>query len=403
MSIPSRFISVAAAVLLILQLSTPGLYGARGKSELPADIRELRLGDRIPAFTLPGVDGRSYRQNDFDGSRLLMVVFLSNHCPYSHAIEDRLMQLIAETSREDLAVVAISPNHPEAVRLDELGYSNFNDSFEEMQAYAQERGFTFPYLYDGDTQTTSKAFGCLATPHVFLFDAERRLRYAGRFDDSRYHDPATVTSPDAQRAVEALLAGKPVPVPLTKPVGCSTKWRETIGQVRAVDAKWSAIPAGLAPIDVEGVKVLARNDSKRWRVINVWATWCAPCVEEFPALMQLARRFANRDLEMITISVDEMKHEGRVRDFLSRHRAVPSNRLRRELKKDGREDVNFIYSGKQMDELIEALDPEWPGPVPHTVIIAPGGRIVFRHTGAVDISTLQTRIVEELGAYYNER
>ena len=83
----------------------------------------------------------------------------------------------------------------------------------------------WPYLYDGDTQATAKAYGCLATPHVFIFDADRKLRYKGRFDDSQYADPATVKSADTRKAVEALLAGEPVPVPIPKPHGCSTKWR----------------------------------------------------------------------------------------------------------------------------------------------------------------------------------
>src|SRR5439155_6203408 len=124
--------------------------------------------------------------------------------------ETRLLPLVAEMKGRGVAFVAINPNSPEAVSLGELGYSKYNDSFDEMKLYAKERGFTFPYLYDGEAQKTAKAYGCLCTPHVFLFDRDRRLRYMGRLDDSRFADPATVKSADARNAIDALLTGKPV-------------------------------------------------------------------------------------------------------------------------------------------------------------------------------------------------
>ena len=126
--------------------------------------------------------------------RANMVIFLSNHCPYSHAAETRLIPMAKEFKSQGLEVVAINPNNPESVRISELGFSKYNDSYEEMILYAKEVGFPFPYLYDGDHQVTAKAYGCLATPHVFLFEQERKLRYWGRVDDSRFEDINTVTS-----------------------------------------------------------------------------------------------------------------------------------------------------------------------------------------------------------------
>ncbi|MCU0787809.1 MAG: redoxin domain-containing protein [Verrucomicrobia bacterium] len=370
------------------------------KNGLPPDARELRIGDPAPDFSLPGVDGRTYALSDFESARVLMVIFLSNHCPYSHAVEGRLEQLIADTKAEGVAVVAISPNHPEAVRLDELGYSNYNDSFEEMKLYAEARGFTFPYLYDGETQTTAKAYGCLATPHVFIFDGDRRLHYKGRFDDSRFPDPATVQTADARLAVEALLAGRSVPVPETRPMGCSTKWLSLREEVRAVDQRLVDREVTLEAIDADGVKELARNDSDRLRLINVWATWCAPCVQEFPELTQLSRWLANRDFELITISIDDPKDEPKARAFLEKQHAVPSNRLQRLLRKEGRTSTNFIFTGAKVDALAAALDPEWPGPIPYTLVVAPGGRVVFRQAGRLEFDELRQTLLHELGPYY---
>jgi peroxiredoxin len=398
--------------LLLCLLLVPGLLsaqerkkrGADGKvdleSEMPSDAKRLAIGDAAPDFKLLGVDGKTYSLADFKSSRLLMVVFLSNHCPYSHAAETRLLPLAREFADKGLAVVAINPNSPDGVSVTELGYSKYNDSYEEMKLYAKEQGFPFPYVYDGDTQTTAKAYGCLATPHVFLFDQQRKLRYAGRVDDSRFADVASVKSFDARNAVVELLAGKPVTVPTTTVMGCATKWNSNKAEIAQAEEKWKAEPVDIAPIDAAGVAALAKNDSNRLRLINVWATWCAPCVEEFPELVSLSRRLGNRDFEMVTLSMDDPKMQAQAKKFLEKQHASPPNRLKRLLKSEGRDAVNFIYTGASTDELVKSLDPEWPGPLPHTIVVAPGGKIIYRHNGRVNISELQAKVIETLGPYY---
>ena len=370
------------------------------KSGLPADVRKLAIGDPAPDFSLKGVDGKTYSLADFKSAPVLMVVFLSNHCPFSHAVEDRLLPFYAGMKNRGLRIVAINPNHPDAVRIDELGYSKYNDSFDEMKLYAKEKGFNFPYLYDGDTQATAKAYGCLATPHVFLFDRERKLRYAGRYDDSRFADPATVKSPDTPNAVEALLAGRPVPVEMTKPMGCSTKWNEKKSDVAKAIEKWESTPVTVEKIDAAGIAALTKNNTKRLRVFNVWATWCAPCVEEFPGLVSITRQFGNRDFDLITVSMDDPKDEAKVKRFLEKQHAALPNKTRRSVEAEGRTTNNYLYTGASADDLIKALDPAWPGPLPHTVVIAPGGKILYRHNGLLDIEELRAKLIETMGPYY---
>jgi peroxiredoxin len=367
---------------------------------LPPDATRLNLGDSAPDFRLLGIDGKQHTLADYKAAKVLMVVFLSNHCPYSHAAETRLIPLAKEFKAKGLEVVAINPNSPEGIRVDELGYSKYNDSYEEMKLYARDVGFPFPYLYDGDHQVAAKAYGCLATPHVFLFDQERKLRYVGRVDDSRFEDPASVTSHDARNAVTEMLAGKPVTKPTTTVMGCSTKWNTKRDDVAKADQKWKAEPVDLALVDAEGVAKLAKNDSNRLRLVNVWATWCVPCVKEFPDLVSLTRRFGNRDFEMVTISMDDPKLQPQVKKFLERNYVSPSARLKKLLATEGRGPLNVLYTGASTDALVKALDPEWPGPLPHTVLIAPGGKIVWRHNGAVDPEVLKLKIVELLGPYY---
>ena len=372
------------------------------ESEMPADAKHLALGDAAPDFHLKGVDGKMYSLADFPASKapVLMVVFLSNHCPYSHAAETRLIPLAKEFAEKGLAVVAINPNSPEGVSVTELGYSKYNDSFEEMKLYARDQGFPFPYLYDGDTQVTARKYGCLATPHVFLFDRERRLRYVGHVDDSRFEDPKTVKAHDARNAVVELLAGKPVTVAQTKVTGCSTKWNTKRDDVAKAEEKWKAEPVDLDRIDAAGVAALAKNTSNRLRLVNVWATWCAPCVAEFPELVAYSRRFSTRDFELVTISLDDPKQEAQAKAFLANQHAVPSAHLKALLKAEGRGANNFIYTEASTDALVKALDPQWPGPLPHTVLIAPGGKILYRHNGPIDAAELQGLIVDALGPYY---
>jgi len=367
---------------------------------LPPDARRLALGDAAPDFKLLGIDGRQHTLADYKAAKLLMVVFLSNHCPYSHAAETRLIPLAQEFKSKGLEVVAINPNSPDGIRIDELGYSKYNDSYEEMKLYAKDAGFSFPYLYDGDHQVAAKAYGCLATPHVFLFDQERKLRYVGRVDDSRFEDLKSVTSHDARNAVVELLAGKPVTTPKTIVMGCSTKWNSKRDDVAKADEKWKAEPVALDLIDAAGVAALAKNSSNRLRLINVWATWCAPCVAEFPELVSLSRRVGNRDFEMVTISMDDAKMQPQVKRFLEQQHAVPSARLKKLLAAEGRGALNYLYTGASSDALVQALDPEWPGPLPHTILVAPGGKIVFRHNGAVDPEVLKRKVIELLGPYY---
>lgn len=409
MSRSSLFLLAAAAILACTFATAagadaparPALKGSGEDLEngLPPEIRRLAIGDAAPDFELPGIDGRTYTLADFKDAPVLMVVFLSNHCPYSHAAETRLLPLVAEMKSRGLAVVAINPNHPDAVAISELGYGKYNDSFEEMKPYAEEAGFTFPYLYDGETQATAKAYGALATPHVFLFDRDRKLRYAGRFDDNRFPGPEGVTSPDTRNALEAMFAGKPVPVPMTRPMGCSTKWISKKAKVSEGDEKWAHEPVTLETIDAAGVARLVANGSGKLRLINVWATWCAPCVEEFPELVKLTRQLGNRDFEVITISMDDPKQQARALQFLEARHAAAPGRLRRSLQREGRTTNNYLYTGGT-DALTAALDKEWPGPLPHTILVTPDGRIVYRHNGPLDFDELRDRIFAELGHYY---
>ena len=360
----------------------------------PPGFRKLAIGDQAPDFKLPGIDDRHWSLNDFKESEVLIVYFTSNHCPVCHAQDPRLLTLLKELTGRSVAIVAINPNSGDGLRPDELGYSKYDDSFEHMKLYAKDEGFEFPYLYDGATQSVAKSYGCLATPHVFVFDRERKLQYQGWLDDSRFPDASTVKRQDAKDAILALLDGKPVPVAETKPFGCSTKWREKIPDVIKDNENWEHAAITLDDIDSEGVAALVKNETDKYRLINVWSTSCVPCVTEFPGLVRISRRMGLRNFEFITLSTDLPDDREQVTKFLDKNRAALPARLKSSLEKEGRKSNNYLYTEASMDSLIQALDPDWEGPQPHTVLIAPGGKIVFRHTGEVKEEALLEKILD---------
>ncbi len=165
----------------------------------------LAIGSKAPDFKLPGIDGKTYSLSSFSKANILVIVFTCDHCPTAQAYEQRLIQLTKDYSSRGVAVVAIMPNDPKSVQLDELGYADLGDSFEEMKIHAKRKHFNFPYLFDGDHEDAAKAYGPVATPHVFIFDKERKLRYQGRIDDVE-KPTGTPKNSDTRNAIEALLA-----------------------------------------------------------------------------------------------------------------------------------------------------------------------------------------------------
>jgi thiol-disulfide isomerase/thioredoxin len=373
--------------LLFLSLLSGSLLGVVGRPAMadPPDLKTLPIGAKAPDFALPGVDGKTYSLKDFADAKALVVAFTCNHCPTAQAYEARFKAFAAAYAPKGVAFVAISPNDDRAVRLDELGYTDLGDSFADMKLRAKDAGFNFPYLYDGETQATSLAYGVLATPHVYVFDSSRTLRYVGRFDDGEVKPP---TSHDAIDAVEAVLAGEPVPVATTRVFGCSTKWADKRQSAVESLAKWDAEPVAMKPIDAAGAAALAKNATDKYVLVNLWATWCGPCVQELPELVTIHRMYRGRPFELVTISLDEPDAGADALKVLEERKVAATN---------------YHFTGADKDKLAEALDRDWPGPVPHTILIAPGGEVVYRKTGAFEPLELRRAIVERLGRTYASR
>lgn len=350
------------------------------------DPKTLSIGSAAPSFSLPGTDGKTYTLGSFEKAKVLVIVFTCNHCPTAQAYEDRLIKLTEDYRDKSVAVVAISPNDPKAIRLNELDYTDLNDSFEEMKIRAAQKKFNFPYLYDGETQAVSKAYGPVATPHVFIFDEKRKLRYQGRIDNVE-KPTKTPTSFDTRDAIESLINNRAPAVETTKVFGCSIKWSEKENWLEKAKEEWAKEPVMVKDIDVNGIREILKNDSKKLRMINVWATWCGPCVREFPDFITIHRMYRGRDFEFISISADDPLKKDKVIEFLKKQQASGSN---------------YHYTAEDKYHLIEAIDPKWPGALPYTLIVEPGGKIVYAKQGPIDPAEIKKIIVDHplIGRYF---
>ena len=338
------------------------------------DHPTLAIGALAPDFSLPGIDNKTWSLQSFKDASVLMVVFMCNHCPTSQAYEQRLIQLTNDYASKGVRIVAISPNSPEALRIDELGYSDVGDSFDDMKARARAAGYNFPYLYDGQTEAASKQYGPVATPHVFIFDQDRKLRYTGRIDDTE--DPhRTPQINDARNAIDAILAHREPPVAVTKPFGCSIKWIEKSNWTEKAASNWAKEPVELSTIGLDSLTALVQNHSNKLRLINFWATWCVPCIREFPDLVSLNRMYRDRGFEVVSISLDKQ-------DAATRSKALQF------LEKQQSSSPNYIYNDDDHYKLMN-LFPHWPGGLPYSLLLEPGGKVVWSSDGAIDPEVLR--------------
>jgi len=339
----------------------------------------LAIGSPAPDFSLPGIDGKVHKLSDYSASKILVIVFTCNHCPTAQLYESRIKKLAADYQGKGVELVAIEPNNARAVRLDELGYTDVSDSLEEMKIRAEYRHFNFPYLYDGETQSVSRAYGPQATPHVFIFDQQRKLRYEGHVDNNQRE--SLVKTQDARNAIDALLAGRPVPVDHTRVFGCSTKWMskeaDRLEELKKVEAE----PVSVQEVSDADLKKLRANPTGKVLLVNFWATWCGPCVHELPDLETTWHMYRLRDFEMVTVSANMPDEKAGVIKMLERLRA------------SGR---NLLFGSTDTDAMQQAFDPSWQAGVPYTVLISPDGKILYREQGALNILKVRRTILANL-------
>jgi peroxiredoxin len=355
----------------------------------------IATGTTAPDFELPGVDGETHTLADIRGEKATAIIFTTNHCPDAIASVDRMKKLVDQFDDKGVGFAAINSNSPEGLHPEELGYTIYDDSFEDMKRIASDRDFNLPYLYDGETQEVAKAYGAVATPHIFVFDADLELQYNGRLDDGRL-SWGEAEKNEARDALTAILEGETPEVTETRPIGCSTKWKEKAGLVAEMKEKWDAQPVTVATVGPDAIKQLTANENgSDFRLFNVWSTTCGPCVLEFPDLVDIYRQYSWQEFEFIPISLDPPADKEKVTKFLARQESGLSPNAASIVANEGRETNNLIFEG-DTEELVQALDAEWNGAMPHTLLIGEDGQVLFRHTGKIDPVELKKAIVDEV-------
>jgi peroxiredoxin len=355
--------------------------GGRGRGLLPDPLHPvLPIGSPAPDFNLPGIDGKNHTLQEYAKAKILVIVFESNHCPVSQLYEGRIKAIQRDYKDRGLAVVGINPNNPKAIRINELDHSDMSDSLPEMKIRAEYRHFTWPYLYDGETQAVAAKFGAVSTPHIFIFDQDRKLRYQGRIDDNMLASAAKTH--EARDAIEALLAGKPVALETTRALGCSTKWLTKSGDVQAEWARILAEPVKLDVAGVDDLKKLRANPTGKMLVVNFWSTKCQECLNGFYDLETSYRMYRIRDdYTYVTVSTDDPKDSPAVLKYLQEQHASSPN-------------LQFATTDKS--GLQAAFGEKWKLGQPFLVMIQPDGKVIYRREGKVNTLEMRREVVKNL-------
>lgn len=344
----------------------------RGGRGIVAQYPVLPIGSALPDFSLLGTDGKRHSPKEYAGAKVLAVMFESNHCPASIAYEKRVHELYDAYRARGVQVIAINPNNPKAVRLNELGYTDMSDSYEEMKLRAEFMDLPWPYLYDGETQALSMKMGAVATPHIFIFDQDRKLRYQGAIDDSRA--VAQVKERYAADAIDALLAGRPVSIAETRALGCSTKWVSTsVGGVEEEMKTIQSTPVTVSPIDQAGLRTIRENaTSQKTVLVSFWQSDSRLSRDQFPDLQTTYRMYAGsrRPMDMVTISTDPPAKTAAVLDVLKTQYATTRN---------------VQVSSGDVAAMPKVFGVKWNPAQPFTMVIGPDGKVLYQREGRIDI------------------
>ena len=279
-----------------------------------------------------------------------------------------------------MSIVVIMGNDPKASPSEREGAHGFGRLISGNEVGAEYRHLNYPYLYDGDTQAVVLKYGPTATPHAFIFDEKRILRYEGRIDNNPREE--LVTKHFAREAIDDLLGGKPIEVQSTPAVGCSTKWAYKETGANTELAEDNQKPVTVDMVTADQLTALRKNvGTDKLLLVNLWATWCGPCVVEFPKLEQMVRQYAKRQLQIVTVSINNPDEKKFVLDFLKEQHAF--NR-------------NLLFDGNDSDDAVKAFGTDWKGGVPYTVLIGMNGEILYKTQGAMNALEVRRAILKNL-------
>lgn len=340
-------------------------------------------GAPAPNFELKDLSGQPHTLESYRG-KLTVIAFLSARCPISNAYKDRVKAVAEDYAKQGVAFLGINASADEPLA--------------EVRAHAEQNGFNFTILKD-EGNVIADAYAAERTPKVYVIDAEGVLRYQGRIDSS--HNPRLVKHQDLRVALDELLAGKPVSVAATQAMGCilqreqgtpdlaqSKTAKPTAGKpaVKPAPAKQAAAKSAAGPkvplLKPEGFGELIKQSQGKVLVINFWATWCGPCVAEFPELVKLDVAYRDKGLRMVGITADDLEDlKTKVVPFLREQKA---------------EYENFLQDTDDPQKMVDVVMKDWPGVLPATFVYDKTGKLIWHRFGIIDREALTAEIEKAL-------
>ncbi len=356
------------AVLCLLFLLQPGM------------AQTAAVGKAAPDFALKDLKGLSHSITAYRG-KIVVLSFLSTGCPFSIAYQERLRAIARDYAGRQVVLIGINSNPAEPV--------------EAIRAHAQKNGLEFPILKDEGSRIAD-LYAATRTPEVYVLDGEGVVRYHGRIDNSK--DPARVKRSDLRAALDELLAGAPVSVAETKSFGCPIKMIRPVEapqqEAEATAVRLPAFANGFVPQQkkpapkrkpaaaksnfVAHVALLKPAEFAKFKestkgqvlVLNFWATWCGPCVAEFPEFVALDAQYKTKGVKVVGISADEVTDlKTKVTAFLKEQKAAFQN---------------FVQDTDDPQQMIDVVDKEWQGALPTTFVFDKQGTLVFKKYGIIN-------------------
>ncbi|HEX8999297.1 MAG TPA: redoxin domain-containing protein [Blastocatellia bacterium] len=376
----------------VLCLCVFSLFIVLGAQSQTQAVSTLTVGAAAPEFELKDLSGQPHSLKNYRG-KLTVITFLSARCPISNAYKDRVKALAEDYAKQGVAFLGINASADEPI--------------DEVRAHAEQNNFSFTILKD-EGNIVADAYAAERTPKVYVIDAEGVLRYQGRIDSS--HNPRLVKRQDLRAALDELLAGKPVSVGSTQAMGCILQREE--GTQNLAQSK-TAKPAVTKPVATKpaagkpaaaksaakpatavaaGPKVpllkpaafgaLIKQSQGKVLVINFWATWCGPCVAEFPELVKIDLAYRDKGVRMVGITADDLEDlKTKVIPFLREQKA---------------EYENFLQDTDDPQQMVDVVMKDWPGVLPATFVYDKTGKLVWHRFGIIDRDALTAEIEKAL-------
>ncbi len=354
-------------------------------------LANVAIGEAAPGFTLKDLAGKQHKLADYQG-KLTVVAFLSAKCPISNAYNERIRALADDYAKRGVSFLALNASADETVG--------------EIKAHAEKQGFAFAILKDKDNKIAD-AYGVVRTPEMFVVDGAGVLRYHGRIDNS--HLPIHVKTHDLRNALDELLAGKAVTVPETKALGCIIKRAQqaerkggtgsvsdlsiqtasyqtaaylpafSFAPQRKPVAKRPAKPVAKAPAKplpkiglIKPANFPAMRESWKGQVVvlNLWATWCAPCVAEMPEFVKLHNEYKDKGVKVVAISADDVSEVNTLVARFVRDKGLPFEVA--------------VMDTDDPQEMIDLINKDWPGTLPSTFVYDKTGKLIFSRFKIID-------------------